>query len=78
MHEPQSPVDVVTSIRKELKEFQQSSSSQALRAEWKAALGLCLDGQPEEIVEYLKYRGLVRAARKSTRLLAKPKRKDRP
>jgi hypothetical protein len=37
MHEPQSPVDVVISIRKELKEYQQTSSSQALRETLRAS-----------------------------------------
>jgi hypothetical protein len=71
MDEPQSPVDVILGIRKELKEFQQNSSPQALRAEWKAACeaALRLDGPPDEIIEYLEYRGLVRAVRKRERLL---------
>jgi hypothetical protein len=91
MNEPQSPVDVIISIRKELKEFQQTSSPQALRAEWKAGLrlGLRLGGQPDEIIEYLKHRGLIRATRKlraarekklrELQQRAKPgNRKDRP
>jgi hypothetical protein len=71
--QPQSPVDVIIALRKELAEFQKVSSKEALREELRAAckealqrgaVAGCPDGPSypniEPIVEYLTERGLIR------------------
>jgi hypothetical protein len=74
--QPQSPVDVIIGLRKELAEFQKVSSKEALRealrkelrASCKEALQRgavtadCPDGYPnfEPIVEYLQERGVIK------------------
>jgi len=65
-----SPVDVAVSIRKDLAEFQRTSSKEALRAEWKAACQAALlqaasrrssDSVPDSwLRDYLDERGLLR------------------
>jgi|SRR6516165_5410851 hypothetical protein len=63
----QSPVDVVISIRKELAEFQRTSSKQAWRAELREACKEALLQQAaggldiRPVVEYLEQRGLIRS-----------------
>jgi hypothetical protein len=66
--QPQSPVDVIIGIRKELKEFQRTSSKEALRAAYREAL---LRGVAESFsapdfdirstVEHLEERGVIRS-----------------
>jgi hypothetical protein len=67
--QPQSPVDVIIELRKDLAEFQRTSSKEALRKELRAACREALlraaagaDCYPniEPIVEYLQERRLVR------------------
>jgi hypothetical protein len=68
----QSPVDVVVNIRKDLAEFQQNSSKQALR---KAMREACEEAflrtaghiDIDPVVEYLKERGVIRSGSKRTK-----------
>jgi hypothetical protein len=82
-----SPVDVITSIRKELAEFQRTSNSQAFRERLRAELRkACKEAlyrtggdsstRPDyldvgQLVEYLETRGLIRSESRRAKKAAK-------
>jgi hypothetical protein len=65
-------VDVAVNIRKDLAEFQRTSSKEALRAEMRKACEEALWGQTPDLsfmTEYLEQRQLIRDARRASRRL---------
>jgi hypothetical protein len=78
-----SPVEVAVKILEDLAEFRRTSSPEAFRAEARAACeeafrqGMRRGGQPDEIIEYLERRGLIRTAPRKKKKLRKPRQVSR-